>query len=84
MLDCCKPLEEIKTNGINFEQFACLARCNRLITEKTYVPAFGEKVMHSLHEDKGVEVVVYVEALGTHSPKWEKSPLKLFSFTFEL
>lgn len=39
MLDCCKSLEQIKQTGINFEQFTCLARCNRLITEKTYAPS---------------------------------------------
>ncbi|CAD7697773.1 unnamed protein product [Ostreobium quekettii] len=28
MLDCCKSLEEVKTEGIILEQAACLARCN--------------------------------------------------------
>jgi len=28
LLDCCKPLEEVKTSGIDLEEFVCLARCN--------------------------------------------------------
>lgn len=30
MLDCCTPLEEAQTKGINMDQFVCLARCNGL------------------------------------------------------
>ena len=30
MLDCCRSLEEIKEAGIEFDQFACLGRCNSL------------------------------------------------------
>lgn len=32
MLDCCIPLDIIKTEGINLEQFACIAECNSLST----------------------------------------------------
>lgn len=28
MLDCCHPLEKVRTEGITLEQAACLARCN--------------------------------------------------------
>lgn len=28
MLDCCEPLEKIKTGGITFGKVACLAHCN--------------------------------------------------------
>lgn len=28
MLDCCEPLEKIKTDGITFGKVACLAHCN--------------------------------------------------------
>jgi len=28
MLDCCKDLEEVKTNGLTLSEFTCLARCN--------------------------------------------------------
>jgi glutathione gamma-glutamylcysteinyltransferase len=28
LLDCCLPLESVRTQGITLDQFACLARCN--------------------------------------------------------
>lgn len=28
MLDCCRPLDEVRAAGITMEQFACLGRCN--------------------------------------------------------
>jgi hypothetical protein len=28
LLDCCKPLNEVMIEGINLEEFVCLARCN--------------------------------------------------------
>jgi glutathione gamma-glutamylcysteinyltransferase len=28
MLDCCRPLEDVKREGITLPQAACLARCN--------------------------------------------------------
>jgi glutathione gamma-glutamylcysteinyltransferase len=28
LLDCCAPLDKVKNEGITFDQFACLARCN--------------------------------------------------------
>ncbi len=28
MLDCCRPLDTVKREGITMSQFACLARCN--------------------------------------------------------
>lgn len=30
MLDCCRPLEDIKKQGITLSEFTCLARCNGL------------------------------------------------------
>ena len=30
MLDCCKDLESIKIDGITFDEFSCLSRCNGL------------------------------------------------------
>eukprot|EP01083_Nonionella_stella_P157129 509768_1 len=30
MLDCCRSLDQIKAEGITFDQFACLGRCNSL------------------------------------------------------
>lgn len=28
LLDCCRPLEDVKSNGITLSELACLARCN--------------------------------------------------------
>ena len=37
MLNCCKPLNDIKRDGIVFKQFICLAKCNGLnvVAKKT-------------------------------------------------
>ena len=32
LLDCCKPLEDVKKNGISMEELDCLAQCNGLET----------------------------------------------------
>ena len=36
MLECCRPLEEVRKDGIGFDELACLARCNslRVITKR--------------------------------------------------
>eukprot|EP00842_Homolaphlyctis_polyrhiza_P001401 jgi/Hompol1/2261/HPOL_005913-RA len=36
MLDCCKPLEEIREDGISVGEFVCLARCNGLNAESIH------------------------------------------------
>ncbi len=33
LLDCCSPLERVRTQGITLEEFACLARCNGALAE---------------------------------------------------
>ena len=33
MLDCCKPLDEIRAEGLTLDQVACLARCNGAAVE---------------------------------------------------
>ncbi|MGZ3456033.1 MAG: phytochelatin synthase family protein [Polyangiales bacterium] len=35
LLDCCAPLESVKNEGITFDQFACLARCNGATAKPT-------------------------------------------------
>lgn len=37
MLECCVPLEKIKTKGITFNEFICLACCNSLEVKATFV-----------------------------------------------
>ncbi|MFB2923448.1 MULTISPECIES: phytochelatin synthase family protein [Aerosakkonema] len=32
-LDCCQPLSQVKEQGITFDEFVCLARCNGLKVE---------------------------------------------------
>ncbi|CAJ1942960.1 unnamed protein product [Cylindrotheca closterium] len=41
LLNCCLPLEEIKTSGITIMDFACLARCQGLQVEMTYAEEDG-------------------------------------------
>ena len=36
MLDCCRPLEYVRTNGITLTEFTCLARCNGLDANTKY------------------------------------------------
>ena len=33
LLDCCSPLEQVRTQGITLDEFACLARCNGAMAE---------------------------------------------------
>jgi glutathione gamma-glutamylcysteinyltransferase len=33
LLDCCLPLDAVRSQGITLDQFACLARCNGTLTE---------------------------------------------------
>ena len=40
MLDCCRPLESIRKNGITLAEFNCLARCNGLAV-KSQSPPIG-------------------------------------------
>jgi len=34
MLNCCKPLEQVKRTGIEISQFLCLAKCNGAVVKK--------------------------------------------------
>ena len=43
MLDCCVPLPVVKENGINFDQFACLAACNGLNAKMTLATCCGSE-----------------------------------------
>ena len=36
MLDCCSDVEDIKKRGLHLREFACLAKCNGLLTQ-TYL-----------------------------------------------
>ena len=34
MLDCCRPLELVKKDGITLQEFGCLAKCNGLAVDQ--------------------------------------------------
>ncbi|KAF8460252.1 Phytochelatin synthase-domain-containing protein [Kalaharituber pfeilii] len=36
MLDCCRPLDYVRANGITLSEFTCLARCNGLEANTKY------------------------------------------------
>ena len=42
MLDCCRPLAYIRTNGITLSEFTCLARCNGLEATTKYADKMYE------------------------------------------
>jgi glutathione gamma-glutamylcysteinyltransferase len=44
LLDCCEPLEIIKKQGIIFEKFCCLARCNSASVEAHRPDEDGETI----------------------------------------
>ena len=37
MLDCCIPIKTVEEEGINFDNFICLANCNALHTDTVRV-----------------------------------------------
>ncbi|KNE96553.1 hypothetical protein PSTG_10112 [Puccinia striiformis f. sp. tritici PST-78] len=41
MLDCCRPLQSIRKNGITLAEFNCLARCNGLALSSRSPPISG-------------------------------------------
>ncbi|KAL3882219.1 hypothetical protein ACJMK2_028584 [Sinanodonta woodiana] len=65
MLDCCAPLAVVQDQGITFDQFICLAKCNSLdaktfhTDESTTVETFREAVKHYSQRDDSFMVVSY-------------------------
>lgn len=65
MLDCCLPLDEVEKNGINLEQFACLATCNTLkvqmvrADESASLEDFREVIRSRSRQTREVVVVSY-------------------------
>ncbi|KAK3583888.1 hypothetical protein CHS0354_033661 [Potamilus streckersoni] len=71
MLDCCAPLALVQDQGITYDQFVCLAKCNSLdaktfyIDDSTPVETFREAVKHYSQRDDSFMVVSYSRiALG--------------------
>ncbi|KAK6170159.1 hypothetical protein SNE40_018623 [Patella caerulea] len=65
MLDCCTPLQIIEQNGINFNQFMCIASCNNLNVRSTRaddlldVSSFREVVKTYTEQDEAFVVLSY-------------------------
>lgn len=64
LLDCCAPLDKVKTEGITFDQFACLARCNgatveAVRAESSTVDAFRAAVADASSTDGSVVAIAY-------------------------
>lgn len=62
-LDCCQPLPSIKNNGITFDEFVCLARCNGAIAtpyryHQSHLTEFRETVQHVCSTPEGIHLVV--------------------------
>eukprot|EP00656_Telonema_subtile_P011965 TRINITY_DN15999_c0_g1_i1.p1 TRINITY_DN15999_c0_g1~~TRINITY_DN15999_c0_g1_i1.p1 ORF type:complete len:342 (-),score=76.03 TRINITY_DN15999_c0_g1_i1:89-1114(-) len=80
MLECCKPLEEIKTGGIVFEQWLCLARCNGAKVDAKYatessVDEFREVVRRVCRCQSEVLIVSYSRKTMNQSGDGHYSPI---------
>ncbi|KNC52791.1 phytochelatin synthase family protein [Thecamonas trahens ATCC 50062] len=72
LLDCCKPLDKIKEEGISFDEFACLAKCNALevVTacradeDEFSEDAFRADVIRSVREPAGSALVIAYDRSG--------------------
>ncbi|XP_067675570.1 uncharacterized protein [Haliotis asinina] len=72
MLDCCVPLEIVQQQGINFDQFLCVASCNSLKVDATRmqegvmtVEEFRELIRNYTKRDDAFVVLSYSRpALG--------------------
>ncbi|RPA86165.1 Phytochelatin-domain-containing protein [Ascobolus immersus RN42] len=67
MLDCCRPLEDVKKKGITLAEFACLARCNGLdattrFANKITFEEFHEDVKKSASSEDSFIAVSYSRA----------------------
>ena len=64
LLDCCAPLDRVKNEGITFDQFACLARCNGATVEAvraegSTVDAFRDAVARASSTEGSVVAIGY-------------------------
>ncbi|KAA8904829.1 Phytochelatin synthase-domain-containing protein [Sphaerosporella brunnea] len=67
MLDCCRPLEYVKQNGITLAEFTCLAKCNGLEATTRYAnltsfEEFEQAVKDCTHSVDQVMAVSYSRA----------------------
>ncbi|ORZ34841.1 Phytochelatin synthase-domain-containing protein, partial [Catenaria anguillulae PL171] len=70
MLDCCRPLEQVKKSGITLSEFGCLAVCNGLVAkvhraDTVTASHFLRAIQHtSTQEDKVLCVSYHRGTLG--------------------
>jgi glutathione gamma-glutamylcysteinyltransferase len=67
MLDCCRPLEWVKQNGITLAEFTCLAKCNGLEATTRYAnltsfEEFEQAVKNCTHSTDQLMAVSYSRA----------------------
>ncbi|KAF8252187.1 Phytochelatin-domain-containing protein [Wilcoxina mikolae CBS 423.85] len=67
MLDCCRPLEWVKQNGITLAEFTCLAKCNGLdattrFADQTSFEEFEQAVKDCTHSTEQLLAVSYSRA----------------------
>lgn len=77
-LECCKPLAEVKVDGITFDEWLCLAKCHGLVADGVRAPAcIGERAAGSAADgadigagedaDAGAEFAAFIAAIETHA-----------------
>eukprot|EP00903_Cladosiphon_okamuranus_P008074 g7788.t1 len=71
MLDCCAPLEVVKSKGITLTTMCCLARCNGLVVtpfspDTHAIEDLRAVVHHCSSEDRGKVVVVSYDRRGVN------------------
>lgn len=83
MLDCCIPLNIIKNEGINLEQFACIAECNSLLTtcirpDQDSSDAFRQVINEYTQRDDAFIVATYSRKVLKQTGDGHFSPIAGF------
>ncbi|XP_052887273.1 glutathione gamma-glutamylcysteinyltransferase 3-like isoform X2 [Gossypium arboreum] len=80
MLDCCEPLEKIKSQGITFGKVACLAVCNGaqvepFRTDQSSIEDFRERVVSCTSSEDCHLIVSYNRAVFKQTGTGHFSPI---------
>ncbi|XP_039030891.1 glutathione gamma-glutamylcysteinyltransferase 1-like isoform X5 [Hibiscus syriacus] len=80
MLDCCEPLEKIKSQGITFGKVACLAVCNGaqvepFRTDQSNIQGFRERVVSCTSSEDCHLIVSYNRAILKQTGTGHFSPI---------
>ncbi|KAF8420088.1 Phytochelatin synthase-domain-containing protein [Tirmania nivea] len=84
MLDCCRPLEYVRTNGITLSEFTCLAECNGLeantkYADKISLEDFRQDVVNSTNSSSQIMAVSYSRAALGQTGSGHFSPVGGYS-----